>query len=204
MNGGSIVILGFKVASQDAIVAALREAAQSPPAWAACALLALSWLILFARDQSMRGFASAVADLSELQRAEILKRAYPGFAGKGLSSETFMRSHQRNTWLFALLACRRGRRSRLRGACSPRPWSRSRQASRSTRQTRDARGQRASLRLAEPLPDLTVVPKDVLGHRLRHVESVGRAIDPIGAAAHDPPGEGRARVALDRVAKGVE
>lgn len=104
MGGGSIVILGMKIPSQDALVAALREAAQSPPALVAYVLLALCWIFLFARGQSMRGFASAIEDLSELQRAEILKRAYPAFVGKGLSSGTFIRGRQRNTWLVASAA----------------------------------------------------------------------------------------------------
>jgi hypothetical protein len=104
MDGGGLALLGIKLPSQAALVAGLREAAQSPPAFFAYALLAVCWTLLLARGQSLRGFGSAIEELPELQRAEILKRAYPSFRGKSLSSQAFIGSRQKRAWLFALLA----------------------------------------------------------------------------------------------------
>jgi hypothetical protein len=104
MNGGSIAVMGVKLPSAHVIAAGFAESARTSPALFAYAVLALCWTLLFARGLRLSGFASAIEDLSELQRAEILKRAYPGFVGKGLSSAAFIRARQRSTWLFALLA----------------------------------------------------------------------------------------------------
>ena len=105
MDGGSIfAAFGRKAPPNDAIVAALQVAAQGSSARVAYGLLALCWIFLFARAQRLVGFAAAIQDLPELQRAELVKHAYPSFAGKGLSSQTFIRYRQRNTWLIAFVA----------------------------------------------------------------------------------------------------
>jgi hypothetical protein len=104
MDGGGLALLGIKLPSEAAVVAGLREAAQSRSAFFAYALLAVCWTVLLARGQSLGGFGSAIEELPELQRAEILKRAYPSFRGKSLSSHDFIRSRQKRAWLFAVLA----------------------------------------------------------------------------------------------------
>jgi hypothetical protein len=105
MDGGSIfAVMGLRVPSQDAFVAGLREAAHSQPAFVAYVLLALCWTLLFASAQSLRGFASAIRDLPELQRVELLKRDYPAFIRKSLSSQDFIGRRQKLIWLVALLA----------------------------------------------------------------------------------------------------
>jgi hypothetical protein len=85
-------------------VAALREGAQTPTALAVYALLALGWMLLFARAQRLAGFAAAIRDLPELQRAELLKRAYPSFFGRGLTSLAYIQGQRRRALFAALLA----------------------------------------------------------------------------------------------------
>lgn len=104
MAGEGLALLGLKFPSQAVLVTALGEAARSPGALAAYGFLALSWALLLGSGQSMRGFASAIAELSELQRAQILKRAYPAFERAGLSSHAFIARRQRRTWLLAFAA----------------------------------------------------------------------------------------------------
>jgi hypothetical protein len=105
MDGRSIfAALGLRLPPEDAIMAALRLGAQSSAACVAYGLLALCWIVLFARAQRLVGFAAAIAALPELQRAELLKRAQPSFLGKGMSSETFIRHRQRKLLLFAFVA----------------------------------------------------------------------------------------------------
>lgn len=104
MAGEGLALLGLKFPSQAVLATALHQAAQSPAALVAYGFLALAWAFLLASGQSMRGFASAISELSELQRAQILKRAYPAFERAGLSSQAFIARRQRRTWLLAFAA----------------------------------------------------------------------------------------------------
>jgi hypothetical protein len=105
MDGGRILeAFGLRLAPKEAIAAALRAGAQGSTAWVVYGLLALCWIFLFARAQRLAGFDAAIEALPELQRAQLLKQAYPAFAAQGLSSQDFIRRRQRNTWLIAFVA----------------------------------------------------------------------------------------------------
>lgn len=105
MDGGSILaVFGIRLPPKEAIMAALREGAQTQAAWVAYGVLALCWIVLFARAQRLSGFSTAIEALPELQRAKLLKQSYPSFAARDWSSAPFIRSRQRWAWLFALLA----------------------------------------------------------------------------------------------------
>jgi cobalamin synthase len=105
MDGGRILeAFGLRLAPKEAIAAALRTGAQGSSACIAYGFLALCWIFLFARAQRLAGFDAAIQALPELQRAQLLKQAYPSFAGTGLSSQAFIQRRQRNTWLIAFVA----------------------------------------------------------------------------------------------------
>jgi hypothetical protein len=105
MDGESILaVFGLRLPPKQVIGAAFRVAAQTPSAWIAYSVLALCWIVLFARAQRLAGFAAAIEPLPELQRAQLLKQAYPSFAAKERPSHAFIQRRQRWAWLFGLLA----------------------------------------------------------------------------------------------------
>ena len=105
MDGESILaVFGLRLPPKETMLAALRVGAHDASAWIAYALLALCWMVLFARAQRLAGFAAAIEALPELQRVELLKQAFPSFAAKSISSQAFVRSRQRWAWLIALLS----------------------------------------------------------------------------------------------------